>query len=258
MNYNIVFIGAGNLATHLSQALQKSGNNIIQVYSKTEANAKTLANKLDASYICNIDKINTDADLYIFALKDEVIPSILNQAILKNKLLIHTAGSLPIEIFNQYTNNFGCIYPLQTFSKNRDVDFSQIPIFIEGNNNNVTEILKEIALQLSNNVVEIDSISRAKLHLSAIFACNFANHLFTIAADILKSSNLNFDYLKPLIIETTQKILEIPPLQAQTGPAMRNDQNIMQKHLDLLADNKDYQNLYRFVSESIVNMHFNK
>jgi predicted short-subunit dehydrogenase-like oxidoreductase (DUF2520 family) len=169
--------------------------------------------------------------------------------------VVHCSGSQPISVLNRYTKNCGVIYPLQTFSKKRDVDFSKIPVFIEANSTENLDILKNIAGIISEKVSVADSEQRQLLHISAVFACNFVNHLYSIAGELLKAENISFDVLKPLILETALKVQELQPFVAQTGPAVRFDKNIIDKHLSKLADAEEYRQLYEMISKSIFEHH---
>lgn len=250
----IVILGAGNVATHLSIALKDAGYSIKCIYSKTIYAARELASKVDAHYTNELSHIPVEADLYIIAVKDEVIMEIVNQLHLKYGIIVHTAGSISMDVFKSRFENYGVFYPLQTFSKSRKMDFSDIPICIESNTPTLQEKLIGLAKCLSKSVHVLDSEQRKKMHLAAVFACNFSNHMFSIAAEILKQSDISFDLLKPLINETTQKAMDNEPEKAQTGPAVRNDQDVIQKHLEMLKDNPYFEKIYRFVSESIYNM----
>lgn len=249
----IVFIGAGNLAVNLATALHRQGFRIIQVYSRTEASAKFLAEKVNAEWITDLDSITNKALLYIVSLKDAAFVDLLPQ-IVKDKehaLLVHTAGSIPMSIWEDKVPRYGVLYPLQTFSKQREVDFSSIPFFIEANGTEDAELLKTIASALTDKVYEADSRQRESLHLAAVFACNFTNHMYVLAADLLKKYNLPFEVLLPLIDETANKVHELSPIQAQTGPAVRYDKNVINKHLNMLSDEQLMKTIYQTLSESI-------
>ena len=255
MNLNICFIGAGNLATQLSKSLHENSFNISQIYSRTVMSAKLLADLLDAKYTTDISKIDTKADMYFVVLKDSVVDEVLSQINFADKLVVHCSGSLPLSVLNKHSKNIGVFYPLQTFSKNRNIKFNSIPIFIESNSTKNEKILLKIANQLSNTVSIIDSEKRKLLHISAVFACNFVNHFYTVASDILNSQDILFDVLKPLILETAQKIQELEPERAQTGPAVRFDENIISSHLKELGGLNNYQELYNSISKSIFEYH---
>ena len=255
MSFDFCFIGAGNLATKLSLALKNNGFNITQVYSKTLQSAENLAKKLGSSFTNSVSEINTNADLFIVALKDDVIEDVLSKINFQNKLIIHCAGSLPLSVLAKYSSNFGVLYPLQTFSKNRDVNFEEIPLFVEANSKKNEEIILSIADKISNTATILNSEKRQMLHVSAVFACNFVNYFYTIAADLLESSGIAFEVLRPLIMETAEKVMNMEPEEAQTGPALRFDKKIMEKHMELLNSNKDYQELYMSVSKGIFEYH---
>jgi predicted short-subunit dehydrogenase-like oxidoreductase (DUF2520 family) len=246
----IILIGSGNLATHLAVALKASGYEIAQIFSRTLENAESLAEKTDATYTDEIEQINGNADLYIFSVKDDVLPEILEKMPKTTGIWAHTAGSVSTNIFSPYTDNYGAIYPLQTFSKNRPLNFTDIPVFIEGSNSETAHFLETVAKSISKNVQILSSEKRQYLHLAAVFASNFTNHLYTLSAEILEKEGISFDVLKPLITETAKKAVEIPPKVAQTGPAVRFDETVMNKHLDLLRD-ENMKNIYKILSESI-------
>jgi predicted short-subunit dehydrogenase-like oxidoreductase (DUF2520 family) len=254
----IVILGAGNVATHLSFALRDAGFEIKCVYSKTIEAAKKLALKVDAHYTNEIEHIPAEADLYIIAVKDEVVEDIVKNLNLKYGVVVHTAGSISIDIFKEKFENYGVFYPLQTFSKNRDIDFSVVPICIEANNKLLENKIFELAKSLSKSVSVVDSEKRKKLHLAAVFACNFANHMYSVATNILKDTDLSFEFLKPLIQETAQKAIDSNPISAQTGPAVRNDQNVIHEHLEILKNYPEFEKIYRFVSESIYKLNKKK
>ncbi len=247
----IVLIGAGNLATQLGLQLFKKGFCISQVYSRTEYPAKTLATKINAGYTVSLSEIDPEADLYICALKDDALPGIVDLLSHVKGIVVHTAGSVEMSIFEGKMLHYGVFYPLQTFSKNRNVDFTHIPVFIEANNPDTAQCLKEAAFCLSEKVYEANSAQRKMLHLSAVFACNFVNHLYTLSGEIAKEAGFDFKILLPLIDETAQKVHHLKPLEAQTGPAVRYDKTVMEKHLSLLSSRPEYQQIYRLLSDSI-------
>lgn len=246
----IVFIGAGNLATRLSIEMKKDGFEILQVYSHTELSAQTLSHQLGCSYTTALSEIRTDADLYIFSVKDAVLDQMIAQIPTNNGLWVHTAGSMPMEIFGNYHDRYGIIYPLQTFTKQKVVDFSVIPFFIECNSQQDLQALQLVAQRITNKVIVADSEQRKYIHLAAVFACNFANHMFDIAATLMKEHGLPFEALLPLIEETALKVKKISPHNAQTGPAIRYDKNVMNRHIGLLKDERLKQ-LYQLISQNI-------
>ena len=246
----IVLIGAGNVATHLSLALQQSGCSILQVYSKTELSASVLGRKLRVPYSTSFAEIDVHADVYIFSVKDSVLIDCIKKMPTVKGIFVHTAGSVPLSVFDGFTNRAGAFYPLQTFSKNRKISFTEIPIFIEASNKEDEDLLYELACLISKNVNVLSSEKRKYLHLSAVFACNYVNHIYDLASQILEEQNLPFNHLLPLIKETAAKIDEITPHEAQTGPAVRYDKSIIQMHLNLLTNEKN-KKLYEMLNKSI-------
>ena len=251
----VVFIGAGNLATNLAKALYYKGFRIVQVYSRTEESARALAEKVEADYTTDLQEISKDAKLYIVSLKDaafvELLPQITEGK--QKSLLVHTAGSIPMSVWEGHAERV--FYPMQTFSKQREVDFQEVPFFIEAKRAEDTELLKAIASTLSEKVYEADSEQRKSLHLAAVFICNFTNHMYALAADLLEKYNLPFEVMLPLIDETARKVHELAPRDAQTGPAVRYDENVMSNHLAMLVDSPALQEIYKLMSKSIHEHH---
>lgn len=250
---SIVFIGAGNLATNLAKTLYYKGFRIVQIYSRTEESARALAHAVEADYITDLSSVVAGAQLYIVSLKDAAFVQLLPEIVAgkEEALWVHTAGSIPMDVWAGRVKRYGVFYPMQTFSKQRTVDFRQIPVFIESNSVEDTRMLKEIASVLSEKVYEATSEQRKSLHLAAVFTCNFTNHMYALAAELLKKYQLPFDVMLPLIDETAHKVHELEPRLAQTGPAIRYDENVINNHLQMLSDEPGMQELYRLISESI-------
>jgi predicted short-subunit dehydrogenase-like oxidoreductase (DUF2520 family) len=248
---NIVLIGTGNVATHMGLAIQKIDRRIVQVYSRTEASAMNLAGILKTEFTCDTDDINPEADLYILSLTDDAVSEIGGRLNVGQQLVVHTSGSLPMDILRKSSENVGVLYPLQTFSKSRSVDFNKVPLCIEANSKDNLHLLEQFAKELSQKVVETDSEKRKILHLAAVFACNFPNFMYSIAGQILADKSLNFELLRPLILETALKVQELKPDEAQTGPASRGDKVILRKHNELLREYPDYREIYKKLSEAI-------
>ncbi|MFV0331752.1 MAG: Rossmann-like and DUF2520 domain-containing protein [Dysgonomonas sp.] len=246
----VVLIGAGNVATHLATELYQKSFDIIQVYSRTIKSASALAKAVHAVPVTEISAIINDADLYIFSVKDSVLEELISQVPENKGLWLHTAGSMPIDIFSKYTSHYGVIYPFQTFSKNRDVNWSDIPLFIEASEHNTLIQLEGIAKQLSSKVLELSTDKRKYLHLTGVFACNFTNHMYALAEQILKKIDLPFEVALPLIDETAAKVHSLSPKVAQTGPAVRYDENVINKHLSLI-DSKQVKEIYKLISDDI-------
>lgn len=247
----IVFIGAGNLATNLSVALQKTGNEIAQVYSRTEESATMLASRLGCEWTISMKELKNDADLYIVSLADYAVPSLVDEMKegREDRLFVHTAGTLPMDILK--TERRGVFYPMQTFSKTRIVELTDFPMFIEASNEEDAAMLEQLARSLSQNVFHLNSADRQYLHLAAVFCSNFVNHCYALCDEILKEHNVPFSVMLPLIDEVASKIHTLSPKDAQTGPAIRHDENVMAKHMSLLQNNPRLQSIYDIMSKSI-------
>ena len=252
-NKRIALIGAGNVATHLGKAWQRSGCEVVQVYSRTEQSASELATCLGVPFVTSLDEVCTDADIYVVAVKDAVLHELI-PALVKGReaaLFVHTAGSMPMAVWQGVAPRHGVRYPMQTFSKAREVDFASVSFFVEANHQADKEALKELAGALSPKVYEATSAQRTYLHMAAVFACNFANHMYTLSARLLEKNGLPFDAMLPLIDETARKVHGLHPHDAQTGPAIRGDENVMGKHLAMLSDDPEVKEIYRIISNSI-------
>lgn len=251
MSLNFCFIGAGNLATQLAKAFFSKGHHIVQVFSRTETSASALAQQVNAKFTVNPMEIVHSADVYFIVIKDSVFDEVLPKIDFDNQVVVHCAGSVAMNELENYSSNFGVFYPLQTFSKQREIDFTNIPVFIEANNDKNEGLLLGIANEISGTVTVLNSEKRKALHISAVFACNFVNHFYHIAGDILKSKAIDFEVLRPLILETALKVQDLAPENVQTGPAVRFDENIITLHLSELSETQEYQNLYETISKSI-------
>ena len=249
----VTLIGAGNLATQLGKSLKKAGVIISQVYSRTEDSARTLGELLEAEWLTDIKALRDEADIYIFSVKDSVLCELISQVCKSSgdKLFLHTAGSMPMSCFEGKALRYGVFYPMQTFSKTKDVDFERIPVFIEGNSIETEDVIRSLANKLTQRVIRLSSADRKYLHLAAVWACNFTNYCYTVASDILGEHGIPFDVMLPLINETTEKIQKISPKEAQTGPAVRGDRNVMSKQLELMNGKEDLQELYKMLSKGI-------
>lgn len=247
----ISIIGSGNVATHLAKAITNSDLNLVDVYSKTYEHAQALAQTCNARAITELSDLNSEIDLLIVAINDDALPAMATQLKNLNIPVVHTSGSTSIEVFNSEAHAYGVLYPLQTFSKSKHIVIEEVPFFIEASNDALNQQLIALCNSLRVNFQTINSQQRMALHISAVFACNFSNYLYSIAEDLLKSNGLEFDLLKPLIAETAEKIKEISPRDAQTGPAKRNDQATIQKHIEALEVHTDWQMLYKALSEGI-------
>ena len=231
----LVLIGRGRVATHLLAALQQAGHEVVSV------NSRTLA------------ELPRQADAYIVAVKDSVLQEVVRQATRdrQGQVFVHTAGSMTLSVFDGCEVRGGVFYPMQTFSKERRVDFKEIPIFIEGSDNETVALLRTLAESISRSVYEMGSEQRKFLHLAAVFACNFTNHCYALAAEVLEMQGIPFSVMLPLIDETARKVHELHPHDAQTGPAVRYDENVISMQRQLLAGHPDLQEVYSLLSRSI-------
>lgn len=252
----VVLIGAGNLATNLGLALRDAGHEIVSVFSRTMASAQQLAALTGGEATVDVDTLPKDADIFIVAVKDAVLESLIPQLTKgrEGQLFVHTAGSMPMSLFEGSAVRYGVFYPMQTFSKARRVSFSEIPLFLEASDETELGVLHALADSISNRVFELDSNKRKYLHLAAVFACNFANHCYALSAEVLEAQGIPFDVMLPLIDETARKVHTLHPLRAQTGPAVRYDENVIKMQAGLLAAHPELQELYEMLSRSIHNL----
>lgn len=250
----ITLIGSGNIATHLGAAFKNAGHQIVQVYSRNLQNASLLAYNIKSEPVDDLALLNSDADLFVISVNDGAIGDIAQKLAGYGKLIVHTSGATSIETIRLFTEQAGVFYPLQTFSKTKEVNFSTVPLCIEGADDGITNQLLTLAWTISQNVYKVDSAQRKILHLAAVFACNFPNYLYYAAGSLLKQHDLDFDMLKPLILETAEKVQAHLPQDVQTGPAVRNDEKTMNAHLGLLAQNAELQEVYKLLSQLIIKM----
>ena len=248
---NIILVGSGNVATHLGIALKNSNYCIVQVYSRSIENAKKLANKLNTEFTNDLTQLKS-ADLIIVSVNDDAISNVLSQ--IKDTAIVHTSGSIGLNVFKGNFSNFGVFYPLQTFNKEVDLDTSEIPFCIEGSSLVFEKQLIKIAKKLSVNVVTMNYEQRKQLHIAAVFACNFSNQMFSIAEDLLKEKNLDFEILLPLIKQTISKLENNKPKTVQTGPAKRNDTNVIEQHINGIQK-QEIKDLYQKISSNIIKTH---
>jgi predicted short-subunit dehydrogenase-like oxidoreductase (DUF2520 family) len=247
----IVMLGSGNVATQLAIALRQNGFHISQVYSPNAKHAQALAKTVKASPVSALGKIEKTADAYILAVKDDAIAPLAKKLKLKDKLVIHTSGTAALSILSPASSNTGVLYPLQTISKERILIWRKIPICVEASGKPAKALLDKIARRISDRVVSLGTEERRVLHLAAVFACNFSNHMYSIAARLLKKQDLSFSLLIPLIQETAEKAGALGPDLSQTGPAARRDEKTIKKHLKMLSSDKNYRQLYLSISKSI-------
>ena len=246
---SIVFIGAGKVATALALAL-KNKREIVQVYSRTNASAKLLAGKIACGYTNNIKKLNTDAGLYIIAVKDDAIAKISAQLKLSSKTVVHTSGAVDMEVLKKTSANCGVLYPPYSFIKGRGLN-KNVPFCIEASNAKVKNDLTDLVKDVAGKPYYMSSAQRAKLHLAAVFANNFTNHMFVIANNISEEANIPFEVLFHLIEDTVTNLKHQKPQLNQTGPARRGDKHTLKKHEKMLKNNPRYLALYKLIRKSI-------
>lgn len=247
-------IGSGNVAWHLGKALQQARHDIVAVYSPTAAHREALAQVLPpAKAVDSLDLRATGAELFVIAVPDAAIASVAAAVrVPDSAIVVHTSGSQPLAALQGIAGaRPGVFYPLQTFSKSKSVDFSTTPILIEAEDEQTLQILQAVASTISQEVHQVDSFKRKQLHLAAVFACNFTNHLLGISRQLLHQAALPDTLLQPLIQETIAKAMQNHPFQVQTGPAVRHDQNVIEEHLRLLQDQPLYQQVYQLLTQSI-------
>jgi predicted short-subunit dehydrogenase-like oxidoreductase (DUF2520 family) len=248
----IVIIGSGNVATHFSGAIKKAGKKIIQIYSKHPKSAKQLSKEYAAEFAGSVNDLRKDADLYLLAVTDNAIEEVALSLKLKNRLIVHTAGSVSADMLKRSSADYGVIYPLQTFSANIPVDWKKIPVFIEASSKENEKKLFRFASLFSHDVHLLSSEKRKKIHLAAVFVNNFVNYIYSVAENMMKENNLSFDFLKPLILETAERIMANSPADIQTGPAIRGDKKVIKEHIKFLSKHPDQAMLYKYLSEMIL------
>ncbi|MBC3541815.1 Rossmann-like and DUF2520 domain-containing protein [Rufibacter sediminis] len=256
---NIGIVGAGNVATHLVKGLVKAGVNVPFVYSRTLASAQVLTAHLPSGTATSSPDLRSlpYCDVYLLSVPDQVLPTLLPQLRFpEGAIVAHTSGTQPLELLASLPNvATGVFYPLQTFSKEKELDWRRVPICVEASTQKAEEALTQLGQKISEQVVLMQGTDRRQLHVAAVFACNFTNHLWGVAQEVLKTADLPFNLLEPLVQETVQKAFQFPPFAVQTGPAVRGDASTIQAHLQLLQHQPQYRALYQTLTESIQTVH---
>ena len=250
----IVIVGSGNAATVLGKVIKRAGHDIIQVLSRNEVHAKTLADILGCQSGNYITTPYKDADLYLFALTDNALHHLYEHVQLEDKLVVHTCGSVSKNVLTEISEKHGVLYPLQTLNKNSD-EPPQIPLLIDASSKDLLTYLKTFARTLSDDVSIANDEDRLKFHIAAVFVNNFTNHLYAMADDFCEQENIDFKKLMPLIAETAARIQKYSPKEVQTGPALRQDIYTLGKHLKMLSADPDLKYIYLKLSESILKLH---
>ncbi len=255
---DICILGAGNVGSQLGRALFSAGHNIACIYNRSPEKARKLAAEVKSEACTEYARIPNNSDVYIISVKDDAIEEVASSLQINPEgIVMHTAGSVGINVLNHHFQRTGVLYPLQTFSPGRKLEVKQIPFFIEANNDVVLGEINNLALSFADKVTALSSEGRKKMHLAAVFACNYSNYMYSIAADILKENDIPFEILKPLLQETLEKAIALGPANSQSGPALRNDLKTLKTHADMLKNTPTLQKLYTFVSSSI-NQYFSK
>lgn len=250
----VVFVGSGNVAAALSILIQNAGHEIVQVASRNVEHARVLASRYNASAVSLTEPQFASADIYIVALTDAALDSIEKISGLKNKFLVHTAGSVSIDVLRNISTSYGVLYPLQTLSKVTK-QIPDIPFLVEGNTKETLHKIMEFARTLSNNVIPVNDSERLHYHIAAVFVGNFTNHLYAIAEIFCEKERIDFKNLLPLINEVTSLVNYNSPIDVQTGPAFRDDIVTLNRHLQTLSSHPDLKYLYLKLSESILKLH---
>jgi predicted short-subunit dehydrogenase-like oxidoreductase (DUF2520 family) len=253
--YHITFIGAGNVAWHLAPALENAGHFVNEVYTPDGKSAKKLVGNLYNAHVkADLNFSDSPSQIFILSVPDDAIQKIAQEIKLpEQSLMVHTSGSKGLDVMEySAAAATGVFYPLQTFSKNKKLDFEEIPFLLESENKEALKILNSLAKSLSKNVKIVSSAQRKQMHLAAVFACNFTNHMMSISERVMKNAQLDFKLLHPLILETVEKALKHSPKAVQTGPAKRGDLETLDKHMEMLQSDENVQEIYRLISQNIL------
>lgn len=250
----IVIAGSGNVATHLGTGLAAGGHKIIQVISRNATSGSWLSKKLQCPYSDILPNRILKADLYLIAVNDSSIDEVAGKIPYRDRIAIHTSGSIPLKVLSEKFTNAGVLYPVQTFSVKRKLTLRKIPLCIEATQPRLQKKLERLAGSLSRHIYCVSSSQRLILHLAAVLTNNFSNHLFTLASKLLEEHQLNTDLIRPLFLETALKVQKHDPKLMQTGPAIRGDTTVIEKHLELLQKHPGLRAIYQLLTDSIENL----
>jgi predicted short-subunit dehydrogenase-like oxidoreductase (DUF2520 family) len=255
----VTIIGAGNVGHNFGLAFRQAGYLIAEIYSRTQNSAMLLSQTLNCNFTTNLKQLSDKTDLFVIAVNDDVIEDVIAQIPHTDKPIVHTSGSTPIEVFEgKGFEKYGIFYPVQSFSKHETESLTPIPICVEANSSKTEDLFLSLASSVSSKVYSLDSSKRKALHVAAVFANNFTNHMFHIAHELLAKNKISFEIIRPLIEKTALKIKHENPVDAQTGPAIRNDRKVIDEHLKYLENNKDYQEVYEIITRNIYKSQQNK
>ena len=253
---NIAVIGTGNLAFHICNVLKKEGFNLQLIIGRNKTKVAEIGKKFKVSYTNQISLIPENIDLIFVCVKDDAVEEVIKsiKTDVSNRIIIHTSGSLAIDVIKKKTKNAGVFYPVFSFNKNRNVNFKKIPVLIETSKGKAQQTISKMAQIITDNVISVNSEQRKKIHLAAVISNNFVNYLYTVAEDFLKENKLPFNLLVPLITDAALRLQDNQPSKMQTGPALRGDKNILNKHLEMLK-NKEIIKIYTLLSKQIKARH---
>ncbi|WP_315815631.1 Rossmann-like and DUF2520 domain-containing protein [Paraflavitalea speifideaquila] len=246
----IVLIGTGNVATILGRKINSVGHEMVQVYGRTGARAKLLADQWQAAYTTSMEWIDKSADLYILAVADAALPAVAATLRVKDKLVVHTAGSVPSDVLKGCSTRYGILYPLQSLRWEMQA-LPEIPFLVDANTEDDQLLVRDFAISLSNRVSIANDEQRLQLHVAAVMVSNFTNHLYTLAEKYCKAQHVDFSLLHPLILQVAERLQVMSPHEAQTGPAIRQDAPTIKKHLELLEAHGEMRELYEWFTKSI-------
>ena len=253
--HNISFAGAGKVAAALCGKIYETGIKIDLIVTLTEERGPLLAESCEASW-SSVPEFPPSTEIIIVAVPDHRLKSVLeNLRCPADTLVVHTAGSFGLEVFPEHIIKKGVFYPLQTFSRERKVDFTTLPLLLESSDKQSAAILEELAAAIGGKTYYVSTEQRIMIHLAAVFICNFTNHMLTGGKQIAEKAGVPFEIFFPLLRETMSKAMDIGPEKSQTGPAVRNDQNTIERHMDLLSFSPELKKIYREITMSIVNYH---
>jgi predicted short-subunit dehydrogenase-like oxidoreductase (DUF2520 family) len=247
----VVIIGTGNAATVFGRLMMHKGHSIVQVYGRDILNAESLAEQLKATPVTDLSALSKNADVYLIAVADKAVAEITAQLDINDHLVLHTTASLSKNVLKEVSNRYGVLYPLQSLRKQMNPDVP-VPLLIDGNTAEVTLEIERFARTISNTVVQADDETRVKLHVAAVFSCNFANYMFLQSAEFCKKEGLDFSLLQPLIEETATRLREFNPAEVFTGPAVRGDMATINKHLSLLEAYPELYEMYNSLTRKIM------
>lgn len=248
---SLTIIGPGNVGWHLAHALKEAGYEIRNIVSRNPQNLESMGKILDERVISDLNQTIEEPDLYIITVPDAEIASVVASLADSESIVVHTAGGMDLSVFKDKKDKFGVFYPLQSFTKGTEMRYADIPFLLEADCENTMKALEEVAQKISGSFRRVSAEERIKLHIAAVYACNFSNHMLTIADYLLKKEDQDLSLMLPLLRQTIKKLDALSPKEAQTGPAIRKDQHTINKHLDLLADEPELKELYKAISQSI-------